>query len=351
MATHYILPISQPKLPHSVGTKPRNIRNLKDKGYQVPDTFVCTWDAYLEYLRDDVQLVDRLMMELARIIDPNRAYAVRSSANIEDSLNFSFAGQFKTMLMIHGIQQVMQAIWAIWASTQSLEVGAYMNKLPIDHHGIRMAVILQEMVTPEVSGVAFSKNPITSLDEIIVEAVSGSGDQLVQAGVTPSRWVNKWGSWIELPEATEIPLKLIEEVAAQTQQIARSFNKDVDLEWVYNGKELYWVQMRDITSIQIGNIYSNRISKEMIPGLIKPLVWSVSVPTHSALWVSILHDLVGKNEIDLSQMIRAFHYRAYFNISVFGNIFNSLGMPRESLEMMMGLIPPGCKKASFQNES
>ncbi len=56
-----------------------------------------------------------------------------------------------------------------------------------------MAVIIQDMIDPVLSGVSFSKNPITGLDEIVVEAVQGSGTALVQAGVTPFRWVNKWG--------------------------------------------------------------------------------------------------------------------------------------------------------------
>ncbi len=86
----------------------------------------------------------------------------------------------------------------------------------------------------------------------------------------------------------------------------------------------------------------------MIPGLIKPLVWSVAIPTHSAIWLQILQDMIGENNINLSDMIRAFKYRAYFNVSVFGEVFQRLGMPQESLEMMMGLVPPNIDKPQFK---
>jgi pyruvate,water dikinase len=145
-----------------------------------------------------------------------------------------------------------------------------------------MAVIIQEMISPpRVSGVAFRKNPITGLDEVIVEAVRGSGEALVQEGVTPDRWINKWGTWTSTPDDSGngqgIDLDLPERVVCQTKKIARAYSHPVDLEWVYDGSEVNWVQLREITSLDIP-IYSNRISKEVFPGIIKPLIWSVNVP-------------------------------------------------------------------------
>ena len=339
MASKYIVPLTQRRLPATVGAKARNLRNLSDKGYLIPNTSVLTWDAYTEYLHDNVSLVNQFTGELKQVVSPGTSYAVRSSANIEDGLDFSFAGQFKTMLNMHGIEQIMQAIWAIWSSAQSNSLTSYIEKFPGIFQDLKMAILIQEMVKPEVSGVSFSKNPITSLDEIVVEAIPGSGERLVQDGITPFRWVEKWGTWLDVPEASEISKELIEEVVGQTRRISKLFHKDVDLEWVYDGNELFWVQMRDITSARVKNIYSNRISKEMLPGQIKPLVWSVAVPTHSASWLEIIHDLIGDNNIDLSDMIRAFHYRAYFNMSVFGRIFESIGMPPEVIGDDDGTCP------------
>ena len=77
----------------------------------------------------------------------------------------------------------------------------YAERAGVDPSSIRMAVVIQRMVDPVVSGVAFSKNPLSGLDEVVIEAVPGRGDALVQDGVTPDRWIHRWGELTERPDA------------------------------------------------------------------------------------------------------------------------------------------------------
>ncbi len=159
------------------------------------------------------------------------------------------------------------------------------------------------------------------------------------------------GKWTLEPEDSPVPLDLILGIVEGTKEIAQVFKKDVDLEWVFDGKELYWVQLRDITSVNTGNIYSNKMAKEMSPGLIKPLVWSVSIPVPAQAWVELIAEITGKHDIQAECLVRAFHYRAYYNMGLFAKIFDSLGLPRESLEMMMGLLPPGVGRPPMKPNS
>jgi phosphohistidine swiveling domain-containing protein len=339
-----ILHLANHPLPASAGNKASNLWLLKNKKFTIPETYVCTWDAYLAFRQGENSVIQALEEELTGIIQPGKLYAVRSSANIEDSLEHSFAGQFSTILDVSGVGNVLKAIQDVWADAQNVAVGAYIQKKANGHNGLKMAVIIQEMVTPILSGVAFSKNPITTLDEVIVEAVKGHGTSLVQEGRTPLRWVFKWGKWISVSEDDSVSLEVIQKVVDGTQKIVKTFNKEVDLEWVYNGEELYWVQLRDITSIKGTVFYSNRMAKEMTPGLVKPLVWSVTTPNPSKVWVRLLTEVIGKNDLDPKNLTRAFHFRAYHNMAEFGKVFESLGLPPESLEMMAGMIPPGAGK-------
>jgi pyruvate,water dikinase len=158
----------------------------------------------------------------------------------------------------------------------------------------------------------------------------------------------KWGNWIEQPESTEIPLELIQEVADQTQKISKNLKRELDLEWVYDGDKLYWVQMRDITAVVKSDIYSNKIAKEMTPGMVKPLDWSVVIPIKSGVVLDIITQVIGKNDLTASKLLKAFHYRTYHNLGAFGQIFDMLGMPRESLEIMMGVAPRGTGKPAFR---
>jgi phosphohistidine swiveling domain-containing protein len=345
--SRYIVHLGSQKVPASIGNKARNLRLLRERRLPVPDTYVCTWDAFLAFQEQGAAVLARLKEELEKIVTPGQPYAVRSSANVEDSLAHSFAGQFETVLNLTGVDQVLQAVCAIWESTRSPGVQSYLHKISQDSEPLKMAVIIQDMVNPALSGVAFSKNPITGLDEVVVEAVQGSGTALVQSGVTPYRWVNKWGKWVSRPDDPALPLSVILDVVDQTRQISSQLGKDVDLEWVYDGSALYWLQLRDITALGNTNIYSNRIAKEMTPGMIKPLVWSVKVPILASVWIGFFKELLGKIDVDPNDLTRAFYYRAYFNMGVFGRIFDSMGMPRESLEIMMGVSPPGAEKPKF----
>jgi hypothetical protein len=234
------------------------------------------------------------------------------------------------------VDAIIQAIEHVWEPADAPGVLAYVQKNGCPGGRVRMGVILQPMVPARFSGVAFSINPLTGAEEVVVESVVGRGDRLVQHGVTPERWIGKWGGWRSRPAKSDAPQDTIASVVRGTQQIAAAYGSPVDLEWVFNGREVVWVQMRAITTGNGLNIYSNRMAREMLPGLIMPLVWSVNIPLVNGAWVRILQELIGKMDLDPESLARMFYYRAYFNMGVIGRIFEAIGMPRESLELLMG---------------
>ncbi len=351
MPADYILRLQDTKRIETIGNKAEKLRFLADKGFSTPVTYVCTWAAHEGYLRDDVQAAIALKAELAAKLDGQRKYAVRSSANFEDGLGSSFAGQFRSVLDTQGVDAILQAIWSIWATAQSPGVQAYLAQHGLSAQELKMAVIIQEMVSPQVSGVAFSKNPMTGLDEVVVEAVRGSGVTLLQDGVTPARWINKWGTWTSTPAESGneqgIELELIAGIVRETKEIAKAYGAPADLEWVYDGQEVKWVQLRDITSLDIP-LYSNRISREVFPGIIKPLIWSVNVPLVNGAWIELLTELIGPNDFQPESLAGYFYSRAYFNMAALGKVFERLGLPGETLELLMGIEVEGPERPSFK---
>jgi len=343
-----IVDINRRKPPVSVGNKAFNLRKLSTIGMRTPKTFAVKWDSYHRYIKDDTSLVEELKKELAKIVEPGKSYAVRSSANIEDSMDRSFAGQFKSMLHVQGVDNVLHSIWAVWSSAQTPAVKTYLEKHDISSRELSMGVIVQEMVKPVYSGVALSKNPVTGGDDIVVEAVKGDGTQLVQSGATPDRWVNKLGYWMEKAEGSDIPLSLIEEIVSGTKVIAQKLHHSVDLEWVYDGTDLYWVQVRAITTLNNRNVYSNYIPREMLPGMIKPLIFSVNIPLVNSIWINWLSEITGDLGLKPEDLAKSFYYRVYFNMGALGDVFEGLGFPRNSVEMIMGSLPRGAVKHSFK---
>ncbi|MDH5374289.1 MAG: PEP-utilizing enzyme [Candidatus Bathyarchaeota archaeon] len=84
------------------------------------------------------------------------------------------------------------------------------------------------------------------------------------------------------------------------------------------------------------NIYSNKMAKDRLPGMIKPLVWSVTAPLLLSSWRKLFVQLTGHKELNIGSMIRTFHYRAYFNLTLLGEVLQLLGMPKESIEILTG---------------
>jgi pyruvate,water dikinase len=325
------------------------VDQLARLGFRTPRAWVCLAAACAKYAEDPRHVEAALRAELSALLALDRAYAVRSSANLEDGAVHSFAGQFASELDVCGLEAVFAAIRRVWASADNVRVRAYREKAGVATP-LRMGVLIQEMVNPYASGVAFSRNPVTGLDEVVVEAVAGRGDALVQDGVTPVRWVYKWGGWLAQPPAGQaaIPLGVAQQVVDETRAIAEAWGAPVDLEWVYDGAALYWVQVRSITAGAGVALYSNRIAREVMPGQIKPLVWSVNVPLVNGAWVRLFTELIGPHTIDPSRLAKAFYYRAYFNMGEIGRVFEALGMPRDSLELLLGIDAPDGKRPRMQ---
>lgn len=334
-----------------IGGKAHNLSTLMKLRKRVPATWVITSAAFARRLQGDAALDDELRAALGPVLRAGCAYAVRSSANVEDGAQQSFAGQFQSVLGVQGLEDVMRAVERVWASASLPRADIYRA------HGESggeppqvpcMAVIVQEMVKPVVSGVVFSRNPVSGADEIVIEAVTGSGEALVQDGATPEHWVQRRGRWVEPPAESVLQAGVAEEVAAGAAAVARSWGRPADLEWVWDGRQIWWVQLREITALRDRKVYSNWVAREVLPGQIKPLVWSVNVPLVNSAWVRLFTELIGPNEIDPHDLAKAFHYRAYFNMGEIGRVFTALGMPRSSLELLTGITPATDERLHFR---
>lgn len=335
--------------PERIGNKAKNLHSLAAiRGINVPPTWVIPWHVYQRYERNDESLLDDLMLALQSSLDPSRSYAVRSSSNIEDSSFHSFAGLFFTLLHVQGYENLRDAVVKIWQSTHSDAVHTYLEKKSLAPENILMAVIVQELVPPNYSGVFFNRNPMTGSNEIVIEGVPGDGTALVQDGVTPERWVSRGGVWIAKPEGDHLPSSVVKKVLDESRKILKKVSSPIDLEWVYDGKEVYWVQMREITTLKDLHIYSNRFSKDMMPGMIHPLIWSINVPMINTVWLAILEEIVGTLSIKAEDLAKSFFYRSYFDMGTIGEVFTRVGFPSEGLEMMMGMVPSQDGKPSYK---
>ncbi|MFH1090035.1 MAG: PEP/pyruvate-binding domain-containing protein, partial [Pseudomonadota bacterium] len=208
------------------GGKGANLGELLGQGFPVPPGFVVTAPAYEAFFRrlnlnEEVKGLNRLTSAeleqrcsgIRRMIDESElpvdlaaaimsahaelesahgrdiVCAVRSSATAEDLGEASFAGQHETYYYVQD-DQLLKMIKKCWASLWNPEAVSYRNSQGIEHTSVNMAVVVQEMILSEVSGVTFTANPVTgSRDEIVTESSWGMGAAIVDGRVTPDHWV------------------------------------------------------------------------------------------------------------------------------------------------------------------
>lgn len=312
------------------GNKANSLIFLHHYGFRIPLTFLVTTSAHAMYLAKDESLLVNLGRELETL--PERTWAVRSSTTAEDSSEFSFAGQFQTFINVTGKKNILDAVIKVWESASMLNINDYVKKTGVS--GIRCGVIIQEMIPARLAGVSFSRNPVTNQNETVIEAVEGAGEELVQKGITPMRWRIRKDTVSEGNEHYSL-FHVIRKVSVDTVRLRRYYGQHIDIEWVYDGNQLYYLQLRQITARRDIQIYSSKMAKEMLPGQVKPLVWSVNIPMVNSTWIGLLEEITGPLDTRPEDLAKPFYYQAYFNIAVLGKILTRFGMPPDSLEKFM----------------
>jgi len=115
--------------------------------------------------------------------------AVRSSAMAEDMPEASFAGQYETHLNQMGLDQVIEAIKKVWASTYNFNAIMYRNKNKILPEKVKMAVLIQEMINADSAGTAFSVDVETGAPMLTLSNTYGLGESDVAGIVSSDIWV------------------------------------------------------------------------------------------------------------------------------------------------------------------
>lgn len=204
--------------------------------------------------------------------------AVRSSATAEDLPEASFAGQQATYLNIKGGNNLLVATKECWASLFTARAIFYRVQNKIKHDQVKISVIVQKMVQSEVSGVMFSVNPVTNdKDTIVIEAVWGLGELIVQGSVTPDRYVVQKDTYAILSKEIveqkkemirtgngtkiiKVPSKIIDKpkltneeivsLAHLAQKLHNHYFFPQDTEFAKSDGKLYIVQTRPITTLK-----------------------------------------------------------------------------------------------------
>ncbi len=232
------------------GGKATQLAELQRAGFRVP-AFVCSPP-------DLAAAVRQLGLPLA----------VRSSASAEDGREVSFAGQFRSFLNLRDQAEVATAVERCLESLHAPSVAEYSRKNGIDPDSLRMAVIVQRMVQPELAGVAFTVNPATGAEEVVIEACEGLADELLA------------GHRSALPRSHPLVARHTPAIESAARAIQRHFGTPQDIEFAIEGGELFILQARPITRIQFAPGTGEWTNADFRDGGVScdvctPLMWSL----------------------------------------------------------------------------
>lgn len=242
-----------------VGGKALNLSLLKSKGFNVPHGSVLTtrfFDEVVGVTKNkpaekfaglDIKIPKNLWLKTIKkaSFSTKKKYAVRSSANVEDQVEHAFAGQFKTFLNINQ-SQIEKKVIEVIKSTFSPRVNQYLSALD-KAQPIKMAVIIQEMVGAEKSGVVFGKDIQTGNEDlIIIDAASGLAQGVVEGTAKTQRIVysrNKDAVLLEnIGEAKKLLSRMeIDSLVEMTLSVERLMDEPQDIEWAIDKKGGIWL--------------------------------------------------------------------------------------------------------------
>lgn len=278
-----------PDLYEQAGGKGAMLSRMFQEGYPVPPGLVVLQTAFEAggSLNGEAWQTARELIQDLRGRCPGVSFAVRSSALSEDSARASFAGEFETVLNVESDEEILKAIHTVAASAGSERVKAYTQVQGISG-AHQVAVVIQQMVQPEISGVLFTVNPVTgSYREMTGNFGQGLGEQLV-AGETNARefsLTRPQGRYQGPEEFRRYARRLYR----YAQRLEKSLGLPQDIEWAVADGKLYLLQARPITTLTPGNLDHYEINDslagddlwvntnvgEAVPDVVTPYTWSL----------------------------------------------------------------------------
>ena len=306
------------------GGKGSNLINLINFGINVPPGFILNTNAYAKFLKnstfkeeifhtfsnsyepkDVLNLSTKIksffmsseipeeiiketkiaFKEIRQNLGKETTFSVRSSANIEDSSNFSFAGQAESYLNKTNFSDILKSIKKCWISLFSPKALLYIWQLRKNNklnslNDIQMAVIIQKMVNSQISGVLFTINVINNAkNEMLINSTWGLGETITNSSIIPDLIIlskekfsiikyiigEKEKTSILSPEGnstilipTRQPLK--EQYSLNKTELVtlynlglkleKLFNYPQDIEWAIENNVVYTLQSRPITTFR-----------------------------------------------------------------------------------------------------
>lgn len=341
------------KISKKNGNKANSLIEMRQAGFNVPNGFVIDSDTFDEFIAKNslkqsinqdlsekgseglskltmrqfsqAKFDDETLSRIKELISPRKKYAVRSSCTKEDLGDLSFAGQYETFLYVPE-KEIISKIIECYKATYNKNIVAYCKKNKISLKSLKMAVVVQEMVDPEFSGICFTVNPVSGNDKtMLIETARGIGENLVSGRKKPDEYLYNWyADEVEFNKKNRMLKEAqVREYGKVFAEIQHYFGFPCDIEFAIKKDKLYILQARKITKIVYGGYHDLWSTADFKDGgvsatICTPYMWSL----YEYIWDHILAKFIVDSKIlpqsylDQHVMGDMFFARCYWNLSV-----------------------------------
>ncbi|MCA9094478.1 MAG: hypothetical protein KDA68_13395, partial [Planctomycetaceae bacterium] len=324
----------------------------------------------LQNLRLAPEVENQLRSAIEQLCPHGELVAVRSSAIDEDQSGHSFAGQYESFLNVPP-ESVADRVIDVWRSGFSPRITEYRRQ-----HGLPAilsppAVLIQRMLLPETSGVAFGADPATGEKGVaLISAARGLNAEITSGASEGETWkISAHGEPVRISESgsnlattpSVIQTSDLRRVAETAWQLGEHFGTPQDIEWAIADGILYLLQVRPITTLNPTprqpaphdngelRIWDNSNIGESYSGITTPLTFSFARKAYEEVYREFCRLLrvpvrtLDRNDQVFRNMIGLVRGRIYYNLL---NWYRTLAMlpgfafNSRFMEQMMGVKEP-----------
>ncbi len=349
-----------------LGSKIENLKTLKSAGINVPEFETFSFE---ELINSDEEIKkaigkckDKPVSEKSRVLKEavrksvriNKAinlsgekFSVRSSSCVEDSAENSFAGQFDTFLNVER-GDIAERITDCVCSLYNENVLVYMERAGLDISLLKMNVIVQKMVNSDFSGIVFSANPQGILNETVIVAGRGLGENVVSDKIDTTSYYYSLTDNIYYYDGKENLLsdEKVHEIIDVSKIICKHIGKYTDIEFAIENNELFILQARPITTLSDEKpiIFDNSNIVESYPGLSLPLTVSFVEKVFAGVFKDAGRRLLkNKKELEkrydiLENTVGTSNGRIYYNLNSWYSAIKFLPFSKKIIAVWQELV-------------
>ncbi len=362
-----------------LGNKGKFLLQMKKEGFNVPGGFILDTDIYDEVIAansisdavssalaklnkdnvkqiseeinalfDKVKIPSDISSQIDKLASADCLYAVRSSGNMEDLEEYSFAGQYDTFLNVKK-EDISKGIIDCYRSMFGEVLLQYVVNNGIDATAMKMSVVVQEMVDASLSGICFTIDPVNGFDkEMLIEVSEGLGENIVSGKTAPEQYFYNWYDKKEVRREKNnkfLSEDAVEKYAGVFSDIQHFFGYPCDIEFAIADEKLYILQARRITKIGYNGIVDMWTTADFKDGGVSatvctPYMWSL----YEYIWEFSLRSFIVRSQILKDEELpgklgEMFYGRPYWNMSAVKKAMSQvIGYKEREFDSEYGII-------------